>query len=192
MTTLVPQGGFAPSPTPLDDLPLSEVYRLIEPGPVVLLTTCRQGRANVMTMSWHMMVDFSPPLVACIVADGDHSAAALDATGECVIALPAAPLAKKVVGVGNCSGRRVDKFAEFGLTPARAETVAAPLVAECFVNLECRVVDDTLAAKYGLRVLEVTKAWRDPTQVEPKTFHHTGWGSFTVDGRRLEIASKMP
>jgi len=65
-------------------------------------------------------------------------------------------------------------------------------VAECFVNLECRVVDDTLAAKYGLRVLEVTKAWRDPTQVEPKTFHHTGWGTFTVDGRRLEIASKMP
>jgi len=35
--------------------PLSQVYQLIEPGPVVLLTTAHKGRANVMTMSWHMM-----------------------------------------------------------------------------------------------------------------------------------------
>ena len=48
--------------------PLSKVYQTIEPGPVVLLTTAEAGRANVMTMSWHMMVDFEPPLIACIAA----------------------------------------------------------------------------------------------------------------------------
>jgi hypothetical protein len=59
------------------ELPLSRVYRLIEPGPVVLLTTAREGRANIMTLSWHMMVEFEPPLVACVVSSADYSFAAL-------------------------------------------------------------------------------------------------------------------
>ena len=94
----------------MKDLPLSKVYQLLEPGPVVLLTTAHKGRANVMTMSWHMMVEFEPPLVACVVSSADYSFAALRATKECVIAIPALELAPKVVKVGNCSGRDVDKF----------------------------------------------------------------------------------
>ncbi len=92
------------------DLPLSKVYQLLEPGPVVLLTTSHKGRPNVMTMSWHMMVEFEPPLVACIVSGNDHSFAALRATKQCVIAIPAAKLGPTVVRIGNCSGRDVDKF----------------------------------------------------------------------------------
>lgn len=191
MATLVPEGGFAPSPVAFEEMPLGEVYRLIEPGPVVLLTTRRGSRANVMTLSWHMMVDFDPPLVACIVA-GALSAQALAETGECVIAIPPSTIARAVVGIGNCSGQRIDKFAEFRLTPARAAMVAAPLVAECFVNLECRVVDETLAEKYGLRVLQVVKAWRDPAKTDVKTIHHQGFGTFAVDGRTLHLPSKMP
>ena len=125
----------------MKNLPLSKVYQLLEPGPVVLLTTARRGRANVMTLSWHMMVEFEPPLVACVVSNRNHSFAALRATKECVIAIPALELAAKVVEVGNCSGRNVDKFERFGLTPVPAELVAPPLVAECFANLECRVAD---------------------------------------------------
>ena len=101
--------------------PLSKVYQTIEPGPVVLLATEQDGRANVMTMSWHMMVDFEPPLIACIVSGGDYSFAALRATGECVIAIPAVELAPKVVEIGNSSGRDIDKFATFGLTKVEAE-----------------------------------------------------------------------
>lgn len=123
----------------MKDLPLSKVYQLLEPGPVVLLTTARNGCANVMTMSWHMMVEFEPPLVGCVVSSASHSFAALRATRECVIAVPAVELAAKVVQVGNCSGRDVDKFAAFGLTPMPAERVAPPLVGECFANLECKV-----------------------------------------------------
>ena len=73
----------------MKDLPLSKVYQLLEPGPVVLLTTARKGRANVMTMSWHMMVEFEPPLVACVLSNANYSFAALRATKECVIAVPA-------------------------------------------------------------------------------------------------------
>ena len=110
-------------------------------GPVVLLTTARRGRANVMAMSWHTMLEFEPPLVGCVVSNRNYSFSTLRATKECVIAIPTAELAPKVVGCGNVSGRRVDKFAAFGLTPAPAAHVGAPLLAECFANLECKVVD---------------------------------------------------
>jgi len=175
----------------MKELPLSRVYQLLEPGPVVLLTTAAKGRANVMAMSWHMMVEFEPPLVACVVSGGDHSFAALRATRECVIAVPPLELAPKVVEVGNCSGRTVDKFAAFGLTALPAERVAPPLIAECFANLECRVVDTHLVNKYNLFVLEVLKAWIDPAQTAPRTIHHHGYGKFVVDGETIELRSKM-
>jgi flavin reductase (DIM6/NTAB) family NADH-FMN oxidoreductase RutF len=173
------------------DYPLAKVYQTIEPGPVVLLTTAAKGRANVMTMSWHMMVDFEPPLIACIVSNANYSFAALRKTKECVIAIPAAKLASKVVAVGNTSGRDIDKFAKFGLTPVPAKRVAAPLIAECFINLECKVIDTRLVKTYGLFILEVVKAWADPKQKNAKTFHHRGYGTFWVDGKAIKLKSKM-
>jgi len=175
----------------LKPLALSKVYQLLEPGPVVLLTTARKGRANVMTMSWHMMVEFEPPLVACVCSSANDSFDALHATGECVIAVPARKLAAKVVKVGNSSGRDLDKFAAFGLTPLPAECVAPPLVAECFANLECKVVDRRLENRYNLFILEVIKAWIDPAQKNPKTIHHHGYGKFVVDGATIALKSRM-
>jgi flavin reductase (DIM6/NTAB) family NADH-FMN oxidoreductase RutF len=175
----------------MKNLPLSKVYQLLEPGPVVLLTTARKGRANVMTMSWHMMVEFEPPLIACIVSNRNHSFAALRATKECVIAIPARKLAAKVVKVGNSSGRDIDKFKAFGLTPAPAERVVPPLVAECFANLECKVTDTSFVNAYGLFILEVLKAWIDPKQKNPRTIHHRGYGVFAVDGETIRLKSRM-
>ena len=176
----------------MDDLPLAEVYQLLEPGPVVLLTTRHKGRANVMTMSWHMMVEFTPPRVACVVSAGDFSFQALRATRNCVIAIPSVKLAPQVVAIGNCSGREVDKFESIGVTAVPAQSVAAPLVAECFANLECKVADTRLVNRYNLFVLEVVKAWRDPKQKNPKTIHHRGYGTFVVDGKTIHLNSKMP
>ena len=176
----------------MKDLPLSEVYQLIEPGPVVLLATAQKGRANVMTMSWHMMMEFTPPLIGCVVSNGDYSFNALRAAKECVIAIPGVELAETVVGIGNCSGRDVDKFERFGLTAKPAREVKAPLIAECFANLECKVVDTRLVNRYCFFVLEVVKAWRKPSRTAPKTIHHHGFGKFVVDGETLKIKSKMP
>jgi len=111
-----------------------------------------------MAMSWHMMVEFEPPLVACVVSSADYSFGRIAGTKECVIAVPALELASKVVAVGNCSGRDVRKFEKFGLTPAPAERVAPPLVVECFANLECKVADTRFVNKYNLFILEVLKA----------------------------------
>jgi len=180
-----------PKAIAMKELPLSKVYQLLEPGPVVLLTTVRNGRANVMTMSWHMMVEFEPPQIACVVSNANYSFAALRATGECVIAIPARKLAAKVVKVGNSSGRDIDKFAASGLTQVPGACVKPPLVAECFANLECKVTDRRLVNKYNLFILEVLKAWIDPAQKNPKTIHHRGYGTFVVDGRTIKLKSRM-
>ena len=172
-------------------LALSKVYQLLEPGPVVLLTTAARGKPNVMTMSWHMMVEFEPPLVACVVSDTDYSFRALRTTRECVIAIPSVKLARKVVQIGNCSGHDTDKFAKFDLTAVPAAEVSPPLIGECFANLECRVFDARLVSRYGLFILQVVKAWIDPKQKNPKTIHHQGYGQFVVDGRTLRLPSKM-
>ncbi|HUO43621.1 MAG TPA: flavin reductase family protein [Burkholderiales bacterium] len=172
-------------------LPLSGVYRLLEPGPVVMLTTSRKGRPNVMTMSWHMMIDFEPPLVGCVLSDRDFSFDTLRVTRECVINIPTVNLAKQAVGCGNTSGRTVDKFRTFRLTPLPASRVAAPLIAECYASLECRVADTRLVNKYGLFILEVVKAWIDPSIRHPKTIHHLGNGRFMIAGRTIKLPSKM-
>ena len=86
-------------------LPLSRVYRLLEPGPVVLVTTARRGKPNAMAMSWHTMMEFEPPLVGCVISNRDYPFDTLKVTRECVIAIPTVEIAKKVVGCGNTSAR---------------------------------------------------------------------------------------
>jgi len=171
--------------------PLSEVYRLLEPGPVVLLTTARRGRANIMTQSWHTMMEFEPPLVGCVVSNRNFTFNNLKATKECVINIPTVELAAKVVGCGNSSGEDVDKFKTFQLTPAAASQVKAPLIAECYANLECKVVDMKMAAKYNFFVLEVLKAWIDPSRRHEPTIHHLGRGAFMVAGKTIKLRSRM-
>jgi len=175
----------------MKEIPLSKVFRLIEPGPTVLVTTAHKGRTNIMTMSWHMMMEFEPPLIGCVVSPCNHSFTALRATKQCVIAIPTVDLASKVVDVGNCSGENVDKFDAFGLTPMPAEKVKAPLIAECVANLECRVVNTTLVNKYAMFILEVVKAWTDPKRKERRTIHHNGDGTFVIDGRTINLQKKM-
>jgi len=173
-------------------LDLGKVYQKLEPGPVVLLTTSEAGRANVMAMSWHMMVEFNPPLIACVVSEADYSYRALTRTGECVIAIPPAELVETVVGIGNCSGRDIDKFARFGLTKKPAREIEAPLIAECMVNIECRVLDRRMAARYNMFILEGVKAWIEPKWAKASTLHHCGYGRFRLDGEEVRIRSAKP
>ena len=171
--------------------PLSEVYRLLEPGPVVLVTTARAGRANVMPMSWHTMLEFEPPLVGCVISNRNYSFAALKATKECVLNLPTVELLKKVVACGNLSGRNTNKFLEVGLTPVPAQSVQAPLIAECYASLECKVVDGKLINRYNFFILEVVRAWLDPARKRPRTLHHQGEGVFMVAGRTIHLPSPI-
>jgi flavin reductase (DIM6/NTAB) family NADH-FMN oxidoreductase RutF len=172
-------------------LPLSKVYSLLEPGPVVMITTAHQGRPNIMTQSWHTMMEFEPPLVGCVISNRNHTFDILKATKECVINIPTVELAKKAVACGNISGRKVDKFKAFGLTPAAASCVKPPLIDECYANLECKIVNTRMVASYCFFVLEVLKAWIDPSRKDPRTIHHRGKGHFMVAGKTIHLPSKM-
>jgi flavin reductase (DIM6/NTAB) family NADH-FMN oxidoreductase RutF len=172
-------------------LPLPKVYGLLEPGPVVLVTTARNRRQNIMAMSWHTMMEFDPPLVGCVISNRNHSFGLLKATRECVINIPTVELTEQVVGCGNTSGKSVDKFDRFGLTAKPASCVGAPLITECFANLECKVVDTRLVSKYCFFILEVVKAWVDTAIKAPRTIHHLGMGQFMVAGEQIKTKSKM-
>jgi flavin reductase (DIM6/NTAB) family NADH-FMN oxidoreductase RutF len=171
--------------------PLSQVYRVLEPGPVVLVTTQYRGRKNVMTMSWHTMLEFEPPLIGCVISNRDYTFNSLKATKECVIAIPTVELAAKVVRIGNTSGRDIDKFETFGLTAVPASRIEAPLIGECYINLECKVADTAMVNKYNFFVLKVIRAWIDPAKKHPRTIHHLGKGIFMVAGKTIMFPSKM-
>ena len=91
-------------------LPLSRVYGLLEPGPVALVTTAGRGQANIMTLSWHTMMEFEPPLVGCVISNRNYTFEIIKRTGECVINIPTRELAEKAVACGNTSGRTIDKL----------------------------------------------------------------------------------
>jgi flavin reductase (DIM6/NTAB) family NADH-FMN oxidoreductase RutF len=156
-----------------------------------MVTTTIKGRSNIMTMSWHTMIDFEPPIVGCVISNRNYTFDILKTTKECVINIPTVELAEKAVSCGNISGRQVDKFNAFSLTPVAASCVKAPLIDECYANLECKVVDGKMIAKYNLFILEILKAWIDPLKKHPRTIHHSGRGAFMVAGETIQLASKM-
>lgn len=172
------------------EMKLARAFQLFEPGPVVLLTTSDKGKANVMTMSWLMDVEFTPQ-IACIISEADYSFRALLKTKQCVIAIPTVDIIRKVVDIGNCSGEDVDKFTKFKLTAVQAENIKAPLIAECLANIECKVIDTAFVKKYNMFILEGVKAWFDNRRKEKRTFHAVGDGTFIVDGRKINLKKRM-
>jgi flavin reductase (DIM6/NTAB) family NADH-FMN oxidoreductase RutF len=172
-------------------LPLAKVYGLLEPGPVVLISTAHKGRTDIMTQSWHTMLEFEPPLVGCVISARNHSFDLLKASRECVINIPTVDMARQVIGCGNTSGRKVDKFKRFDLTAIPASRVLAPLIDECHANLECVVADTRMVNRYNFFVLEVVKAWIDPSVKNPTTLHHRGHGNFMISGETIRLRSSM-
>jgi flavin reductase (DIM6/NTAB) family NADH-FMN oxidoreductase RutF len=170
--------------------PLDRAFTFVESGPVLLISTRRHGKNNLMTVSCHASMGFEPTLGICL-GPWNFSYAALAETGECVVAVPTADLMPRVVDIGNCSGRTVDKFSEFGLTPQPSRRVEAPLVAECLYNLECRVSNRALADSHHFFVLQGVEAWRHPAPADARTFHAVGDGTVIVDGVVIDLSHRM-
>jgi flavin reductase (DIM6/NTAB) family NADH-FMN oxidoreductase RutF len=169
------------------DFPVSDIRRFLEPGPVVLVSSAFKGERNIMTMGWHMVMEFTPSLVGCIIAGGNHSYELVSRSGECVINVPEVHLAAAVAKIGNCSGADTDKFERFKLTAVEAEQVRAPLIAECYANLECKLIDGRLRDKYNFFLFEVVKAHAPAAPKYPKTIHYRGDGMFMVSGESLNL-----
>ena len=165
------------------DLPLHEVRRFLEPGPVVLVTSSHAGEQDVMVMGWHTVMEFSPSLIGCVIASSNHSHGLISASGECVINLPTSAQLEAVLGVGSTTGADIDKFAAFGLTPDASTHVAAPSIRECHAQFECRLHDDSLVERYGFFIWEVVAARAALRPRHPETLHYKGDGTFMVSGK---------
>ncbi|NMT62078.1 flavin reductase family protein [Marinobacter orientalis] len=183
------------SSTPKKSVPLDKVRRYLEPGPIVLVSSAWEGQRNIMTMGWHTVMAFSPSLLGCVIAAGNHSFDMVRRSGECVINLPTTELTDQVIGIGNSSGAEIDKFEEFGLSAGAAKEVSAPLIHECYANFECRLVDDSLVDRYNFFIWEVVNAEAATSPEYPETLHYTGDGVFMVAGevisRREQFLPQM-
>lgn len=172
----------------MEQLALNRAYTLLESGPVVLVTTRDDKQANIMTISWTMVMDFTP-VFAITTGAWNHSFAALQTHRECVIAIPTVDLLDKVVGIGTCSGADTDKFARFKLTPVPARLVRPPLIKECLAHIECKVID--IVKRHNIVVLQGIAAAIDSTRKEQRRVHAVGDGTFIVDGRKIDRRQMM-
>lgn len=177
----------------MQELELHKAFMLIEPGPVTMIATAHEGKPNVMTLTWITVMDWTPRF-ALVTGPWNYSCEALMKTGECVVGIATADLVETVLDMGTVSGRDVDKFAKFGLTTLDASHVAAPLIAQCYANIECRVTD--YIERHNIFVLEGLKAWVDPHHKDKRLLHAVGDGTFTADGetfhRRVRMGDKLP
>lgn len=164
------------------DFPPWNIRRYLEPGPVVLVSSAHRDRRTIMTMGWHMIMEMQPALVGCYIWDENYSQTLVRGSKECVINLPTSDLLETVIKIGNCHGNEIDKFSEFGLTVSEAEKVGAPLIAECYANFECKLVDSSLIRKYNLFVFEIVKAHVAKSPRYPETVHYRGDGVFMISG----------
>ncbi|WP_411851976.1 flavin reductase family protein [Stenotrophomonas sp. LGBM10] len=164
------------------DFPVAEVRRYLEPGPVVLVSSAWKGQRDIMTMGWHMVLEFVPSRLATMISSGNHSFELIRRSGECVINVPTATMLDTVVAIGNSSGAEIDKFAHFGLDAVAGSAVAAPLIAQCPASFECRLVDRSQITRHGLFIWEVVKAHVARSPRLPRTVHYRGDGQFMVSG----------
>jgi flavin reductase (DIM6/NTAB) family NADH-FMN oxidoreductase RutF len=169
------------------DFPVSGIRRFLEPGPIVLVSSAHKDERNVMTLGWQTVLEFSPSLVGLMISSGNHTHGLVRASKECVINVPEVAMAATVAKIGNCSGASVDKFRKFRLATAAAEKVKAPMLAQCFANLECRLVEDRLVRDYSFFIFEVLRAHAPKSPKYPKTIHYRGDGMFMVSGRSLNL-----
>jgi flavin reductase (DIM6/NTAB) family NADH-FMN oxidoreductase RutF len=173
------------------DFPVHNVRRFLEPGPIVLVSSAHKDQTNIMTMGWHMVMEFSPALIGCLIADGNHSHDLIRNSRQCVINIPTVEIVATVVKIGNSSGRDIDKFAEFGLTPKPGTHVRAPLIEECYANFECTLADAAWVDKYNVFVFEVVKAHVATSPKTPKTIHYRGDGEFMISGEETKRYMKL-
>jgi flavin reductase (DIM6/NTAB) family NADH-FMN oxidoreductase RutF len=176
---------------------LKLAYRLVNHGPVTLVSAAHGDKQNVMAVAWCMALDFSPPKLAIVLAQDTYTRELIDASGELVVQVPPRKMLDVIDGVGNCSGRSEDKWEKFGIARAKAGKVKAPLVEGCLAWLECKVIPhEDIAESYDLFVVEVVAAWADDDAFEKgrwredlpepmRAVHHIAGGAYVVDGKHI-------
>lgn len=175
-------------------LPLKWANRLINHGPVVLVTSKYRDKTNIITLAWTTPVSHNPPLVVICIHRNHFSAELIRSSKEFVINIPDENLLKKVQGCGMVSGREVDKFKKFNFTSLPAKKVKSPLIGECFGHLECKVREiypagDHLIFLGKVLCVEVNEGLftevLDLNRI--KTLHHLGGPYYTTTSKVIKV-----
>jgi flavin reductase (DIM6/NTAB) family NADH-FMN oxidoreductase RutF len=175
-------------------LDVRRAMRLVNHGPVVLVSCRHENKSNIITLAWTSPVSAEPPMVAVAVAPSRFSHGLIAESGEFVVNVPASGLLNAVWYCGTVSGRELDKFGGAGLSEAPASSVQTPLVAECFAHLECRVSASHSVGDHTLFAGEIVAASAENEAFDGQltlkrpyiTLHHLGGHEFvTAAGKRL-------
>jgi flavin reductase (DIM6/NTAB) family NADH-FMN oxidoreductase RutF len=153
---------------------------MIYPLPAVLVG-CGDSVANwnVLTVAWTGTVCTNPPMCYISVRPERHSYALIQRTGEFVINLTTADMARAVDWCGVRSGREFDKFAQMHLTPVAGSYVAAPVLEESPVSIECRVTQRLALGSHDMFLAEVVNVQVDSRYIDRNT------GKFDLARARL-------
>lgn len=144
--------------------------RPIYPSPAALITSIDEGgKPNIITLGEVFNISiFKPVIVGIAIAKPRYSHELISKSCEYVVNLPTAAIVKEVDACGMCTGRETDKFATFGLTPLPAQKVEPPLIAECPVNIECRVIGIQEIGDHDLFLGEVVAQHVDESALDEK------------------------
>ena len=178
-------------------IPLKQAHRLINHGPVVLVSSqSGDSGPNVLAVAWVTPVCQDPSMAAISIAKGHHSHRLILDSGEYVVNVPAADLVGKVMDCGRLKGRDGDKFKRIGLTPVSAETMSAPLIDECSGHLECRVESSIVAGDHTVFIGRVMAASAEEALFEAswnvgenafRGLHHLGGKAFAISDQRVTV-----
>ncbi len=137
------------------------------PEPVVLVTSkAGDGEPNIMTVAWTGFLSRNPPTVYIAVHPARHTNAVLRESMEYVINIPSENMVEITDYIGITSGKKMDKFAETGLTPVPASVVKAPLIKECMVNIECKVKEILNYGSHDIFIGEIVAVHFDEEAVK--------------------------
>ena len=167
---------------------MRRAFTYLESGAVLLVTSNDGSKDNVMTISWQMVMDFSPRIAISTGAWNESFETILD-TRECCLCIPTFDMLEKVVGIGLVHGSECDKFERFSLTRARAEKVNAPLISDCLAAIECRLEDHV--ERHGLLIFNGIRLWENPEKEDRRIIHANGDGTFFADGEFRSLREAM-
>lgn len=179
------------------DLP--QAYRLLNHGPVTLVSSAHGGRQNVMAAAWAMPLDFDPPKLAVVIDANTFTRKLIEASGEFALNVPCRAIASQVLKAGSASGKDVDKFVHTGLGSFPAQVIGAPLIEGCVAWLECRVLPrPDNQQRHDLFLAEVVAAqadarvyrdghWQFGDDASLRTLHYFGGGTFALTGESIEV-----
>ena len=142
---------------------------MLYPLPAVRVSVAdKEGNHNIITIAWAGTICTNPPMISISVRPERYSYHMIEETGDFVVNLTTEELAYATDYCGVKSGREVDKFKELHLTAEKADYVQAPLIKECPVNIECKVVKKEELGSHHMFLAEVKAVHVDEAFMDEK------------------------